>query len=438
LKCFFLILFLATFAGCADDIRHDYGRRTGAEAESVNGTSVFADMFEAAGHRVSSTTYLAPRVARRADVIVWIPNDFHPPDEEHRQWFETWLYGAADRVLIYVGRDFDAEPHYWKSVKIGAPVDQQIEFAARLKEAEQRYEQDHDDMPDDEDANWFICRGKSQPRAVTTLAGDPHWIDDIDPKKLGIRLNGRLVPPAPPVIKPSTNKRAAANTKNTSKPSLSIPPAPVTTPNTAPKPSAPTATSPSAKAQQPLAPKAAKSSTTVLIESEGDAILTRRKFGDSQLFVVTNGSLLLNLPLVNHEHRKLAGRLIDACGEDRRVVFVESSRPGPKIHEKDPNTSQRSGLQIFTIEPFDLVLWHLCVLGLIFCLSRFPIFGRPRSGDAPETSDFQKHIAALGALIARSHDRASAQARIDHYLRSNPATRTHESSSSTSQPSHTT
>ena len=46
----------------------------------------------------------------------------------------------------------------------------------------------------------------------------------------------------------------------------------------------------------------------------------------SQLLFVVNGSFLLNLPLVNHEHRKLAQRLITACGPPGRLDGV--SPPG--------------------------------------------------------------------------------------------------------------
>ena len=37
--------------------------------------------------------------------------------------------------------------------------------------------------------------------------------------------------------------------------------------------------------------------------------VTRRSWHGGQIVVVANGSFLLNLPLVNHEHRKLADKL---------------------------------------------------------------------------------------------------------------------------------
>ena len=106
-----LLCLLLLLAGCSRDIETVYGQREGTEAStSVNGTAVFADMFTLAGHRVSSWHMLSPRLQQKADCIVWFPNDFQPPSDDVRHWFEDWLSDKPDRTLIYVGRDFDAAP----------------------------------------------------------------------------------------------------------------------------------------------------------------------------------------------------------------------------------------------------------------------------------------------------------------------------------------
>ncbi len=64
-----------------------------------------------------------------------------------------------------------------------------------------------------------------------------------------------------------------------------------------------------------------------LLDSDEGLILGRLDIGQSQLLVVANGSFLLNAMLVNHEHRKLAGKLVDAIGPGGRdVVFLESGQ----------------------------------------------------------------------------------------------------------------
>lgn len=142
-------------------------------------------------------------------------------------------------------------------------------------------------------------------------------------------------------------------------------------------------------------------------------------FGESRLIVVTNGSFLLNLPLVNHEHRKLAGRLIDEVGKPKQtVVFLESRAGGPPIVANDPSPSVPTGLEIFNLWPTSWILLHLVVVGILLCFSRYPIFGLPRDLPPEAPSDFGKHVEALGELLSRSGDTAYATARILHYRQS--------------------
>src|SRR5207247_8503915 len=62
-----------------------YGRRRGGEAgRSVNGTAVLADLFRSHGHTVTTMSRFSPRLDKY-DAIVWVPDDFAPPDDEHRQ-----------------------------------------------------------------------------------------------------------------------------------------------------------------------------------------------------------------------------------------------------------------------------------------------------------------------------------------------------------------
>jgi len=154
----------------------------------------------------------------------------------------------------------------------------------------------------------------------------------------------------------------------------------------------------------------------VLLESGADPLVTSERIGASRVIVVANGSFLLNLPLVNHEHRKLAGQLIDEVGPpDRTVVFLESGPGGPFVFETDPDSGPPSALAIFHIWPANWILLHLAVVGVILCFSRFPIFGRPRDPEPEGTSDFGRHVQALGKLLQRSGDTAHAAGRLSHY-----------------------
>jgi hypothetical protein len=168
---------------------------------------------------------------------------------------------------------------------------------------------------------------------------------------------------------------------------------------------------------------------------EADALLTsdcglvvgrvsRPIWDGGQVIVVANGSFLLNLPLVNHEHRKLAGRLIQECGpRGQTVVFLESGPGGVSISDRD--TEMHHLVRAFTQWPVNGILFHLTMLGIVYCVFAFPIFGRPRELVSDSPSDFGKHIDALGGLLERTADLAYARARLAHYqktLRRDPGT----------------
>jgi hypothetical protein len=134
----------------------------------------------------------------------------------------------------------------------------------------------------------------------------------------------------------------------------------------------------------------------------------RRNWEGGRILLVTNGSFLLNLPLVNHEHRKLAGQLIAATGEPGEVVFLESGAGGPPI---DPDYADQSLWTLFGAWPLNVILLQLAVAGVMFCFARWPIFGRPKQPAAESTSDFGRHVEAVGQLLSKCKDRQGLLAR---------------------------
>jgi hypothetical protein len=401
-------------AGCSRDIDTVYGQRQGpAAGASVNGTAVLGEMFEKAGHRVYSWRALSPRLGRRADCIVWFPDDFELPRPKVRQWLENWLDNASGRTLIYVGRDFDAAPLYWRRVLPDAPKQQQQLVRERLAEAEADYTAGRARLPKSDACGWFsVAKALALPQAeelknlaaklsitvgpelrqVKSLEGNAAWLEGIDAAKTDIELHSRLSP---------------------------------------------------------------SNDAEVLLRSGDDVLVSRKQVGRGRLIVVANGSFLLNLPLVNHEHRKLAGKLIDEIGPPgKTVVFLESrgrrasyrraerlTRNGagppsrddekqaggngreqpntddgePPIRGDDPVSTMPTGLEIFGIWPTNWILLHLAAVGVIFCFSRWPIFGRPRTCEGASRSDFGHHVDALAELLKRTHDRAYAMDRILNY-----------------------
>jgi len=341
--------------GCSQDevLETDYGSRTGSFArESVNGTAVLAEMFEDAGHDVSSWRVLSPRLDE-ADTIVWFPDRDEPPTPQVRQWLSDWLDRGRDRTLIYVGRDYDAAPFYWSQVLQGAPANLKKEIERRLQEARSEERRRRNEVPKFADADWFTIDGTAATRDVKSLSGP--WSQSVDANKVDIVLNSRLEP---------------------------------------------------------------ADWADILLASQNDVIVSRLDWGgfqNNQIILIANGSFLLNLPLVNHEHRKLAGKLIDEVGPPGEVVFLETGPGAAEIREIDPSSDAPTGVELFTKWPLNIVLLHLGVVGLCFALARFPIFGLPCEPAEDPPNDFTKHVKAVGALLQKTKMESYARDRLAHY-----------------------
>jgi hypothetical protein len=391
---------IVALAGCASDeyLEDGYGRQAGlGRAGSVNGTAVLADMFRAAGHPVSSWSVLSPRI-EKADVIVWFPDDFDPPTPEARERLEAWLSAKAGRSLVYVGRHFDAAPRYWRDVEREAPnelVGRINSMRRKAEEAERNAPETHRRLAEirrrsgerqpprsesrkipgeSEDSapgsppspgpadrrSWFDFTPGARERA-TTLAGP--WSEGIDAAAADVELTGRFVP--------------------------------------------------------------AHENFEELLESHGRTIAFRYWWevgqdgadaGYSQAFLIQNGSFLLNYPLVNHEHRKLAGKLIadvdDLSGDEAVVLFLQSDAGGPTVLDRDPTllAPPRPGGE----PPLSYVVVHGISAGVLAVFAAWPLFGRPRHARDSDASDFGRHVDQVGKLLEKTRDSRYCRTRVLH------------------------
>jgi hypothetical protein len=256
------------------------------------------------------------------------------------------------RTLIVVGRDFDAAPQYWKKMKVGAPADQAAEINRRLTEA--RAEKLEVGFVSAQDFGWFTLDNQLPVRDVRDLSGSPGWLAGVDPSKAEIELGARMLVPDRPDVE-------------------------------------------------------------VLLTSGNDVLVSREDYAGSQLILVANGSFLLNLPLVNHEHRKLAGHLVSATGEPGQVYFLETGGE-PLILTEEPQAVMPTGLELFTLPTIGLILLHATLLGVVFCFSRLPVFGLARRIGEGSRSDFGEHVQALGELLGKTNDRTYAHGQVEHYF----------------------
>lgn len=372
LRPWLLVVLLLLTTGCRDrDIVTHYGSRSGAGAASVNGTSVFGQMFKDTGRRVRSWRLLSPSL-EKADVVVWFPNDLAPPSLDVAVWFDDWLrysydeyqYEYKDKVLIIIGRGYDAEEMYWRETQPIAPAKLKIEFARRLRQAKGNSITGASGGGTGDVSDWFTIHKPKKAKPVTTLAGP--WAGGVDAKQATIEHSATITPDA--------------------------------------------------------------SFTTKLSDGDGHPLISERVIeltddwddewndGESKLILIENGSFLLNASLVNHENRKLAGRLVDSIGADAKdVVFLESGA-SPTISDTDPSMGPPTGFELFRIWPIGALLAQAAAIGLVYALARFPIFGVPRRLKESSLTDFGKHVTALGRLLATTRDRAYASGVLSKYF----------------------
>ncbi len=416
-------LCLCAAAGCsrpAQKLTTDYGRRRGDAASSVNGLSVLASMFESAGHRVNSRSNAGSGIGE-LNVIVWAPNTFTPPTKEERRLIEAWLREKSGRTFVYIGRDFDAAPAYWSQVRNQAKPADFTTAAREAAFAESAHDTARTAMPTSEDAKWFVVH-RNRPRTrVANFAGD--WSTDIDAAQANIVLQGQLdLPSKNAAADHKAEAKADEDANHESDDELSDKEAAEDEPKEESEANAADAESEADDYDEDMdlyfdvllaaLPPGETSDASDDGEVVAGAPLVTRvssaPWGDSQLIVITNGSFLLNLPLVNHQHRKLAGRLIEGCGEPGRVVIWEADS-FRAVSGGDDDWS------ILKTWPLNFIMPHMAVLGMLYLLWRFPIFGLAHTLRPAPTSDFGKHIDALGKLTAATGDAGYAQRKLAEY-----------------------
>ena len=364
-----------------DDIDRTYGEGNQSEgAYSINGTGVLAEMFRNAGSEIFYSRILGTPV-RRADVIVWAPNSYRLPGEEEVAAIEQWLAAKPGRTFIFIGRDYDATMDYWVEVTKDATDDEKILLALKMLDVWGAFQVKRMQLEDGEDCGWFTMNAESTVKTIKNLEGDPAWLAGTENGKFHLRVQGFL-----------------DFTEKINQSSFSSP-----------------------------------YDYNIKLHSNGIPIVTEitsPQFYRSKIYAVVNGSFLLNVPLVNHEHRKLAATIIRQCSQKRVVCFLESdyddSENVPVITNDPAPPLPPSILTILQSWPFGFILMHLIVVGIVYCFFRFPIFGKAKTAFTLTTTiddktrkqsvaNFGRHIQAFGNLLQRSGNETYARNCISQY-----------------------
>lgn len=341
---FGLVVFLILRFWPEPEVDETYGTMGRRGQKSLNGTWVLAEMVRRSGHSVSRSARLSATMKNRADCIVWFASEWDVPNARVIGWLEEWLNAKPGRLLIYVGRRFEAGPIYWKAML--ERFSDQYDPVQKKVIAHRRHlgEQGLTLLASESgECTWFAFKSLPQVVRPKKLEMHPEWRVAVDPQKLEIELRSQMIP---------------------------------------------------AKEAE------------VLVRSGEHVLVARLTRGQSQILLVNNGSFLLNMMLVNREHRKLAARLVQAIDESgsagpKQVYFLEL--PLGYVPPTGP-VEEPSMYQFLMVYPLNLILLHLFLLGVIFTMARFPRLGPGYEPDVVSRVSFDAHLAAMGRWLQRSRD----------------------------------
>lgn len=350
-----LVVALFCLVGCNQQkLKTEYGKISGTQGStSLNGVSVLADMFAQRGFTVKRRKKISPRI-EKFDTLVWFPDDYSCPSEDAVNALNLWLENGYVRTLIYVGRDYNSQADYLSDVADTAPIEQREELLRHMAEAQLGQDTEFNDYDyywsegDLKSCEWFEQETIFR-RKATAISGP--MSNQIQANKAEVELRTILIP----------------NPKNSS--------------------------------------ENAKWNAIPLLDADQQHFVFQLgnrldDYSENKIIVVSNGSFLLNYPLVNTEHRKLAGMLIDSCNEYGDVLFLESGPRG--IEVSDTDTINHNAWAWIAQPPLRYIVPHFLMWGVLFCFVFFPIFGRPKILKKRNISTFRNHVNAIGKLISRS------------------------------------
>ena len=356
LTCFAVLILL--FCSCTQEPEGPetgYGRSFGSDyATSVNGTKVLKSLLSEMGFQnIDRYRKFSPRL-ERYQTVVWMPDAQQAPSEASIDFAEQWLENGWNRTLIYVGRDYDAEAQYWQTLADSTTdPTTKVTYLRRKARAIASFESTKRSYLGSEamECKWFEVK-EGDRRPVTKLKGD--LARSIDVTKTDMHLSRTLKPtPSDDYV------------------------------------------------------------FEVLLKANGKPFIytfKRNSWNEGKIVFVNNPSFLLNLPLVNHEHRELAQSFLDETIEHDPILFVEHSGYTQISNSEFENPNRWSWV---AKKPLRYIVPHLIFWTVLFCFVYFPIFGRPKHTKKKATTNFRDHIKALGSLLERTDSRQTAKSWIE-------------------------
>lgn len=365
-----LVITLISALGCEqpETLNTEYGTIFGTQgADSLNGTKYFSELFEAQGATVKRSTVIDPRLDQY-DTLVWFPDSIGVPSAKAVSSLSEWLEGGYGRTLIFVAGGTTSTEDYLRAAIEKVPSEQKEEYLRRISEemiGSNRYDTQTLFMGNLTECDWY----------------------ELTEKRLG--------------RKKSVSGKLLEEGRDFPEMELDFP--------------------------YEIQPRK-EWEPEVLLEAGDEAFVYKLsnqavRDNQSELILVSQGTVLLNFSLIDEDKQALASALVSRCETSRGVLFLESGSEGIEVRESV--VSNHSNWSWIAQPPLCYIVPHVLFLGVLFCFVYFPIFGRPKRVKPRNISTFRNHINATAELLSRSNQPNRAVNAIRNYQRavSNEANR---------------
>lgn len=384
---------------------------------SINGLGVFEKLCNKAGMRMATVTRLSPRL-EKSDCILMIGDTFKPPAKEARDWLEEWLARKPGRTVIYVGRDFDAQIYYRQKTLAAVPAERQARAVLDLAEIRSTHDaQLFEEIDKDVFCRWFVLRVSQPQREITDFSGP--WSDALHGSEGSWPVRTVLATPLPELSEDKPTWTPAPTM--TARPRFGAPP---TRQKDEDLPLVYTSywsdTDINDDETWEIEWDKAPEATTLLAGDDGTPLVTKLtsdRYPQGQILTLVNAAPLLNGSLVEPHFRQVAHQLIEQLQNTKKIAVLPLDSYGIQVSHVPVEENEVAGLSVLTTWPMNMIIAHLALLGVLFCLALYPILGRPQPLAQASVTDFGQHAEALGQMLYRTRDRHFALQIISDYFR---------------------
>ena len=384
----FMALLCLVQTGCFEyPTDFTYGK---AGDQSVNGVSVFANLLRERGHSVSVKSRLTRRI-EKFDTIVWAPNNSGHPPENVSAWLEQWLNNGNPRVLIYIGRSYDAKLDFIRGKFENAEPEQREQWRRELADEilqSRRNGFDWSIFASGSETNYWFGTEEESAEVVTKLGGP--WSEGVDVEKANIDCDSLLKP-----LKDYNDEEFIPQ-----------------------QTTAPDDDSPKYVFEQNwdkgFREKTMQMRELLTVDGMPFAFEVFPQANPNQkLIIISNGSFFLNYPLVKPENRKLAAKVADEVTGD--VVFLESDFRWPRVGGAANDPALR--WTWIGRAPMNYIVPHFLLWGVLYCFAFYPNFGRPKRIQFHPPKAFRSHVKAVASILGRSKEKSWAREVVDMWLK---------------------